>query len=98
VFSSVSPPPLDLSGGGWNATFLPGCSGSCFPSASRRTFGSRENGILEGPTEFLAGSVIDTPPVRPLVVTEDTGTGVPEGDGARGRLSLFSDEDITKVL
>jgi hypothetical protein len=52
--------------------------------------GSRENGIVgDGPTEFLAGRVIDI--LRLLVVTVGTPeTGVAAGEGARGRLFLFS--------
>ena len=43
---------------------------------------------MVGPTEFVrGGKVIET---ERLLVTEGTGTGVPEGDGALGRLFLFS--------
>jgi hypothetical protein len=43
---------------------------------------------MVGPTEFVrGGNVIET---ERLLVTEGTGTGVPEGDGALGRLFLFS--------
>ena len=42
-----------------------------------------------GPTEFVrGGKVIDTE--RLLAIEEGTGIGVPDGDGALGRLFLFS--------
>ena len=42
-----------------------------------------------GPTEFVrGGKVIETE--RLLAIEEETGTGVPDGDGALGRLFLFS--------
>ena len=44
----------------------------------------------EGPTEFLAGRVIDI--LRLLVVTFGTDMGAAVGEGARGRLYLFSTE------
>jgi hypothetical protein len=82
--SSDSVAPLALLGGGWKATFLPSWRGSCFANASLRAFGSRENGTGEGPTDARAGRVID------MFLPEgcETGTGVPEGEGARGRLFM----------
>jgi hypothetical protein len=42
-----------------------------------------------GPTEFVrGGKVIETE--RLLTIEEGTGMGVPDGDGALGRLFLFS--------
>lgn len=84
VFSSVSPP-APLLGGGWNATLRPSCSGSLSARPSFLTFGSRELAPL-GPTEPLAGSVIETEFFTGLC-PEDA--GVP-GEGARGRLLRFS--------
>jgi hypothetical protein len=44
---------------------------------------------MVGPTEFIrGGKVIETE--RLLVIEEGTGMGVPDGDGALGRLFLFS--------
>jgi hypothetical protein len=50
---------------------------------------SRFRTRAEGPTELvLAGSVMET--VRLLPGAGGVGTGVPEGESARGRLFLFS--------
>ncbi len=76
---------------GWrNATRRPGCSGSCLANASRLALGSRENCFGTcGPTEFRAGTVMDTP--RPkgalavVVVCGANGTGAAGGDCPRGR-------------
>ena len=44
---------------------------------------------MVGPTEFVRGGrVIETE--RLLAIEEGTGMGVPDGDGALGRLFLFS--------
>ena len=44
---------------------------------------------MVGPTEFVrGGKVIETE--RLLAIEEGTGMGVPDGDGALGRLFLFS--------
>lgn len=44
---------------------------------------------MVGPTEFVrGGKVIETE--RLLAMEEGTGMGVPDGDGALGRLFLFS--------
>ena len=44
---------------------------------------------MVGPTEFVrGGTVIETE--RLLAIEEGTGMGVPEGEGALGRLFLFS--------
>jgi len=91
VFSSasVAAPSPGFPAGGWNATFLPSCKGSCFARASLRALGSREKGIAgEGPTDPRAGNVMETPRwfVGRLGVA---GTEIADGDGARGRF-LFS--------
>lgn len=105
MFSSVvspAPPAVGFPAGGWNATFLPSCKGSCLASASLLAFGSREKGMggtaglypRIGATEFLrGGTVIDTL-LRIFgadVAVGGTGTGIAgDGDGARGRLFRFS--------
>ena len=44
---------------------------------------------MMGPTELVrGGKVIETE--RLLAIEDGTGTGVPDGDGALGRLFLFS--------
>lgn len=44
---------------------------------------------MVGPTEFVrGGKVMETE--RLLAIEEGTGIGVPDGDGALGRLFLFS--------
>jgi hypothetical protein len=49
---------------------------------------------MVGPTEFVrGGKVIETE--RLLVIEEGTGMGVPDGDGALGRLFLFSASEDT---
>lgn len=91
VFSSasVAAPSPGFPAGGWNATFLPSCKGSCFASASLRALGSRENGIAgEGPTDPRAGNVIETPRLLGGRVGV-AGTDGEGGEGARGRF-LFS--------
>lgn len=78
-----------LPAGGWKATFLPSCSGSCLANASRLAFGSRENGIAGiGPTELRNGIVMETPllPAEGVVAERPE----PAGDGARGRLFRLS--------
>ena len=75
--------------GGRKATLLPCCKGCCFET--RGSFFALESRKFDvGPTELvLGGKVIETE--RVLVPNADcTGTGVPEGDGALGRLFLFS--------
>ena len=91
VFSSPSgvPPSPGLPAGGWKATFLPSRRGNCFTSASRLVFSSRENEAeWEGPTEPRRGTVMVTP--RVLLEFDGVADAVEDGDGARGRLFLFS--------
>lgn len=76
--------------GGWKATLRPSCSGNCGASASRRAFGSLENGIACGPTEFRAGSVIDIPLVVVVVGAGVGGVAVPGGDGPLCRFCRLS--------
>jgi len=50
----------------------------------------------EGPTELRAGRVIETLE-RPLATeAAGTGTGVPDGESARGRFGLFSETSLEK--
>lgn len=74
--------------GGRKTTFLPGCKGCGFTNnESFFVLESRKCDV--GPTELvLGGKVIETERVFPDA--DWVGTGVPDGDGALGRLFLFS--------
>lgn len=92
VFSSTSTtlPSAVFPVGGWKATLRPSCKGSCFPSASLRAFGSRENGIAgDGPVDPRkeAAAVARCAPVTGGVTEVEVG----DGDGGRGRLLRFSE-------
>ena len=94
IHSSSLPPaapsaPLAFCGG-WKATFLPSCKGSCFARASFLALGSLENGTdAEGPTGLRAGRLSVT------LRTAGVGAWVAGAEDAcecgRGRLLRFSE-------
>jgi hypothetical protein len=74
--------------GGWKATFLPSCKGSCLARASRLAFGSRENGT-DGvePPDLRGGRVMETPLPVLAFAAALAATAVIAGE--RGRLFRF---------
>ena len=95
IHSSSLPPaapsaPLEFCGG-WKATFLPSCKGSCLARASLLAFGSLENGTdVVGPTEFRAGRLSVT--LRTVGVGACVAGADDAGECGRGRLLRFSNE------
>src|ERR1700722_1234289 len=91
VFSSASVASPGFPAGGWKATFLPSCNGSCLASASFRAFGSRENGVAaEGPTELRSATPEDTGRLMGVGMGVEGKVEEELGDKPRGRLFLFS--------
>jgi hypothetical protein len=75
--------------GGWKATFLPACKGSCLARASRLAFGSREN-RTDGvePPDLRGGNVMETP--LPVVAFAAALAAAAVNAGERGRLFRFA--------